>query len=81
MSRVEVEQSKKKNEGKKKDLSARCHNVRTQIKKRSAFIPGVGWVGFLPVAFEKDGSTHFKLHQPPTTPCLYLASPAWCTSR
>jgi hypothetical protein len=23
---------------------------------------------------------HSKLHQPPTTPCLYLASPAWCTS-
>jgi hypothetical protein len=21
-----------------------------------------------------------KLHQPPTTPCMYLASPAWCTS-
>jgi hypothetical protein len=26
------------------------------------------------------GRMHSKLHQPPTTPCLYLASPAWCTS-
>jgi hypothetical protein len=24
---------------------------------------------------------HSKFHQPPTTPCLYLTSPAWCTSR
>jgi hypothetical protein len=23
---------------------------------------------------------HSELHQPATTPCLYLARPAWCTS-
>jgi hypothetical protein len=23
---------------------------------------------------------HSKPYQPPTTPCLYLVSPAWCTS-
>jgi hypothetical protein len=30
---------------------------------------------------EEERNMHSKLHQPPTTPCQYLASPAWCPLR